>query len=429
MTTLDVFGRKIPQSYSDQDFHKDVTAFGRPGYGAPRRTVSGNLITSLRMDPAIRYNNETDYSYLERYERKSRTRMNAEKDEGTDQDGSFLSNPSPPTTSSPPQESPQYASTPPTEGATANGTGEETPRPITMESFESHSSNEIRPTRPRPQYLIHRRDLLEKLGWLDSNRDEWSVTRYREALQKHIADAIKRRKEEKERNRSEGSEDLASVLQTKKVGRPRRDPKTGELTNPLGSTDITDQRKVGSQEKGSYDFMKHDPALYRQSLREQEESKHLETKKRHEEDLAWSAKHTETWAGFWGRPGYGAPITGRSKRRNLWAMLAGIPPSTPTGPRAQSSSGSGNGQQVAAPRPPTSSIQLYSNRLQDGPRSRTFRFDPQGLGLKGKEEERGVRRYVVQIPNSRAENLYECDLKKPVTTKEFLTYVPFATIV
>jgi hypothetical protein len=70
--------------------------------------------------------------------------------------------------------------------------------------------------------------------------------------------------------------ELVQVLSQKMVGRPKRDPITGDmLDQKLGSTDVTSvwRRPATSPENTGYEFMHHDAAIYRQDLAEQQRAR------------------------------------------------------------------------------------------------------------------------------------------------------------
>ncbi len=64
------------------------------------------------------------------------------------------------------------------------------------------------------------------------------------------------------------------------VGRPRRDPVTGDLVNhPLHSTDVTAARPVTTsnyETQQGYEFLRQDPNEYRQFLSEQRQARIVE---------------------------------------------------------------------------------------------------------------------------------------------------------
>lgn len=112
-----------------------------------------------------------------------------------------------------------------------------------------------------------------------------------------------------------GGGDLASVMREGKVGRPRRDPETGILSNnALTMSDVTKGKTDVRSQKD------HNSSIYHTELETQAEERRrgrmIEKVKEQQE----SKNHQRQFDTFWGKPGAGAPKE-TNKKTNLDNIL------------------------------------------------------------------------------------------------------------
>ncbi|XP_054280898.1 uncharacterized protein LOC128998685 isoform X1 [Macrosteles quadrilineatus] len=114
-----------------------------------------------------------------------------------------------------------------------------------------------------------------------------------------------------------GGVELVPLLARRRLGYRRKD---------LSSTDVTRMTNGKSVLKPVW----KQPVNEREYLRElttQIINKEMQIKEARSEDIVKSKRHFETWGGFWGRPGHGAP-KGNNYKENLDSLLYRIPVAT-----------------------------------------------------------------------------------------------------
>ncbi|CAG0918985.1 unnamed protein product [Notodromas monacha] len=336
MATVDVFGRQVKTPPGEVDFQKDVLAFGRPGCGAPIRTKSGRPLTFLKQDPIIRYNSKAENSFLERYERKIRemrqpTSMTPPRiSDASNSRAEYIpayevyeSRPS--TTATEIVQSTRNLDLNRNTNSNNNYEGYEREKSHTLPRVERKNSNNSNGP-ISPVYITHRPDLNEKLGWVNSSSPSVAgIANYRQALQEQLRVFAERKRRDDQEYRFSAGNDLVSLLCQKKVGKPKRDPITGDIINHhLGTTDVTSvwRRPLVVPPTGEgYEFLRQDPVAYRNFLAQQQANRLAEEKRRHQQEQEIYKQHCKTWSSFWGRPGYGAPLPSSTHKGNLYAML------------------------------------------------------------------------------------------------------------
>ncbi|XP_022241134.1 uncharacterized protein LOC111085683, partial [Limulus polyphemus] len=164
------------------------------------------------------------------------------------------------------------------------------------------------------------KDFMEKMGWSMSGnpkkRSQESKRNYLKCLLQETEEKKNRDMMEKKQLNDSGMA-LVSLIRAKVVGRPRKDPVTGELlSHPRGVSDITaaklDIRRPRSEESTEY----------HNYLTSQAEARRRQRQEQKEQEIREHQQHLETWNSLWGRGGSGAPIDPNNHHKpNLESML------------------------------------------------------------------------------------------------------------
>ncbi|VDI00168.1 Hypothetical predicted protein [Mytilus galloprovincialis] len=162
--------------------------------------------------------------------------------------------------------------------------------------------------------------LMENYKYQDSSYDD--NTRKR-ARAKEYYDFLRGQEEEQRRNKQEIEwhmkapiGELASIMGSKNVGKPVKDPYTGELRNHhLGNSDVTLQ-KMNYQPKAETEKKKYHEDLS-QLADERMRYRQLNRLKENQEGML----HQHTMDAMWGRPGGGAPKGYNLRKFNLESTL------------------------------------------------------------------------------------------------------------
>ncbi|XP_067142979.1 uncharacterized protein [Centruroides vittatus] len=164
------------------------------------------------------------------------------------------------------------------------------------------------------------KNFMEKMGWTSSDPKDFNKKdaklEYLNTLQKEIEEKKNRDKQERIQIR-EPTTEFVDVLKTKEVGKPKKDPITGEMKrNPRIVSDVTshklDIRRAKTEESSEYNNF----------LRQQTEEKQKmlqQAKTKEQEEIM---QHQDKWDSFWGKPGNGAPLQQQQhKKENLSSLL------------------------------------------------------------------------------------------------------------
>ncbi|XP_076324443.1 uncharacterized protein LOC143232660 isoform X2 [Tachypleus tridentatus] len=135
-----------------------------------------------------------------------------------------------------------------------------------------------------------------------------SKKRNQESKQNYLHDLLQETEEKKNREKMEKQliDDgigVVSWIQQKTVGRPRKDPVTGEMLNhSKGVSDVTatklDIRRLKSNQSEEY----------HNYLTQQAESRRRQRQEQKEREICEQKQHVDTWNSFWGKGGSGAPL-------------------------------------------------------------------------------------------------------------------------
>jgi len=167
---------------------------------------------------------------------------------------------------------------------------------------------------------------FDKMGWSGS-----ADPRKRQCgIKNHEAEDIKREMEDVQARKviehndinSNVGLELVPLMKDKFTGKPRKDPSTGYMmSHSLHSTDVTKlaDRKGTEYAKTPLPEERH---KYWETLTGQVSEKNHAAQAKRELDDQQQRRHYESYDSFWGRPGYGAPRgQGNGKKENLMKML------------------------------------------------------------------------------------------------------------
>ncbi|XP_071155519.1 trichohyalin-like isoform X15 [Mytilus edulis] len=345
-----------------------VDSFGKPGGGAPLRTQSGNIKTSIIGDMLIRFQEKDRQAVEERFrynedrgeqeryhqelaKQKNDQELRRQEDRldnlqreletlKTDQFGKPGGGAPNRTTSEsfterrepmPSMESPRRA--PPT---FRNNSYDDIGRSMNAQEKLTRVNREVLPlyhpfgrsgggapvkdNRGKIVTQLQGNLLMENYKYQDSSYDD--NTRKR-ARAKEYYDFLRGQEEEQRRNKQEIEwhmkapiGELASIMGSKNVGKPVKDPYTGELRNHhLGNSDVTLQ-KMNYQPKAETEKKKYHEDLS-QLADERMRYRQLNRLKENQEGML----HQHTMDAMWGRPGGGAPKGYNLRKFNLESTL------------------------------------------------------------------------------------------------------------
>lgn len=295
-------------SVYDSEFPlKDAMTFGRPGCGAPVRTRSGRLRTTLIGNPEIRFQpNEsvqktivnsirymTDRGTKEEYqrvleeqisERKSRERSERDYDRAVAQE---------------------------------------------LSKYEGNQWGRPGPGGPYwRERTVTGQGFFEKMGWsgsADPRRRAMEIKHIEAEDMKREMDEVQQRKyAEYDDLRSNVGVELVPLLKDKATGKPRKDPATGYMmSHALSTTDVTRQQDPTRTELPAYPRRSpmEDRASYYHELANQVVTKHEVKGHKLKQDEEQSRAHYNQMDTYWGRPGYGAPKGPNIQKENLMKTL------------------------------------------------------------------------------------------------------------
>eukprot|EP00090_Calanus_glacialis_P021912 TRINITY_DN33788_c0_g1_i1.p1 TRINITY_DN33788_c0_g1~~TRINITY_DN33788_c0_g1_i1.p1 ORF type:complete len:454 (+),score=113.33 TRINITY_DN33788_c0_g1_i1:334-1695(+) len=280
----------------------DALAFGRSGAGAPMRTKSGRLRSTVYGNPEIRFqNNESVQKSISNH-----IRYAADKEDKY-----------------------QYHSELENQIRQRQQVAEmEKENDLSI----SRQMEEVEGTqwgKPGPGGAYWRNSALtgqgffDKMGWnssTDPRKRDIQIRRGEaENIKREMSEAeVRRNMEHKDMNSDVGLE-LAPLMMNQTTGNPKRDPSTGYMMNhSLSTTDVTKLASLqGPQPWHSTDNKQQ----YWEQLTGQVSEKQNIGARGRQIDEQQQKQHFESWETFWGRPGNGAPIRDSSQKENLMKML------------------------------------------------------------------------------------------------------------
>ncbi|XP_023345523.1 uncharacterized protein LOC111714611 isoform X2 [Eurytemora carolleeae] len=287
-------------SYLDLDV-TDALKFGRPGCGAPVRTKSGRLKTIITGNPEIRFqNNESVQKTISnaiRYQtdRQEKSLYHRELDDQVKE-------------------------------KMLNKAAENQNNLEAAKHMEDTAGNEWGRPGPGGTYwrssAVTGQGFYDKMGWSgsgDPRKRVWEVKRNEaEDMKRDMSYNAQRRHDEHLDVTSEVGIELVPLMKEKFTGKPKKDPKTGNmLSHGLSSTDVTKH----ADQKGSQPWHSTgNKQLYWDQLTGQVGEKQHKFMQRRNEDEEQQKLHFQSWESYWGRPGYGAPRNVTNKE-NLMKML------------------------------------------------------------------------------------------------------------
>jgi len=163
---------------------------------------------------------------------------------------------------------------------------------------------------------------FDKMGWnttTDPRKRDIQIKRSEaDSIKQEMSEAEMRRSMEHKDMNSEAGLELAPLIATHTTGNPKRDPSTGYMMNhSLSTTDVTKLASLqGPQPWHSADNKQQ----YWDQLTGQVSEKQNIGALGKQIDEKQQKQHFESWEQFWGRPGNGAPRDS-SQKENLMKML------------------------------------------------------------------------------------------------------------
>ncbi|KAG1650013.1 hypothetical protein GQR58_028463 [Nymphon striatum] len=169
-----------------------------------------------------------------------------------------------------------------------------------------------------------RQKFIEKLGWSTSGqphrRSQNAKKEYLDTLQRGMKEKENKAREEKD-YANDGGVEFASLMRDTVVGKPKKDPYTGEILSHH-KVRKDDPYSQGSNVNG-------DPKVARNMLHEdltrQAVNKISNKDALKKEERRKSLEHIESWNGMWGKPGNGAPHN--KQTHHLVAPVTEVPDS------------------------------------------------------------------------------------------------------
>lgn len=288
--------------------HKDALTFGRPGCGAPVRTRSGRIRTTLIGNPEIRFQpNESVQKTIYNTIRYS-----------TD-----------------PESKAMY------QAALEQQIADRRSREDQLKQYERAVAQELvkyegsqwgRPGPGGPYWrdrAITGQGFFEKMGWsssADPRRRAMDIKHLEAEDMKKEMDEIQIRKHlEHDELRSDVGVELVPLLKQQPTGNPRKDPNTGYMmSHSLSTTDVTRAQIPNRPEMPAYPSHSpmEDKKMYYAELAGQVHSKRETQFAKRSLEAEQQMHHFQHWDTFWGRPGYGAPREGKGpQKENLMKIL------------------------------------------------------------------------------------------------------------
>jgi len=294
-----LIARYKPPKYT-VDKSKDALCFGRGGHGAPLRTKSGKLRSTVYANPEIRFqanetvqksitnnirytvDNEDRHVYQQELEDQIRQKREMQE---------------------------------------LQKTGDMT----VSQHLEEVEGTQWGKAGPGGAYwrdsAITGQGFFNKMGWntsADPRRRQFEIKRGEmEELKREMSEIERKRAMEHKDIVSEIGTELAPLMKSATTGKPRKDPDTGYMmAHNLPSTDVT-RLAVNAPQPWQISGNK---SQYSDQLSGQVSEKlTLGARGREMEDVQ-QKQHFESWESFWGRPGNGAPRDSVQKE-NLMKML------------------------------------------------------------------------------------------------------------
>ncbi|XP_059098913.1 uncharacterized protein LOC131893000 isoform X2 [Tigriopus californicus] len=283
----------------------DALTFGRPGCGAPVRTKSGRVRTTVIGAPEIRFqenesvkksifnsiryqsNPETKAQYQRELEEQIRQRKEFERTQKE--------------------------------------------REISLEKqLEQVEGNQWGRPGPGGKYwrdsAVTGQGFFDKMGWCgsaDPRKRNYNIRHHEaEDMKKEIEEVRQRRDEEHQEINNNVGVELVPLLKEKATGKPRKDPTTGYLMNHgFPSTDVTQLIDSKKPDLMNSNRNLEEKRQYFDTLHTQVQVREQGVQQRHKDEQEEQKRHFESWERFWGKPGYGAPRDGRNQKENLMKIL------------------------------------------------------------------------------------------------------------
>jgi len=297
-----VTGGSMSRFNSEYDLESpDVLSFGRPGYGAPMRTKSGKLRSTVSGNTEIRFQaNESVQNSISnsiRYatDREEKAQYHSDLDEQI-------------------RWKKQVA-----EMEKSNDLG-------VSRHLEEVEGTQWGKAGPGGAYwrssALTGQGFFDKMGWAgsaDPRKRQFEVKKGEaEDMKREITEIeMKRAMEHKDMTSDVGLE-LAPLMKQQTTGKPRKDPVTGYMMDAkLNSTDIT--KHASMQGPQPWHSVENKQQYWDQLTGQVDEKKQVGSKGK-VIDEQQQKEHFQSWEKFWGRPGYGAPRESAQKE-NLMKML------------------------------------------------------------------------------------------------------------
>lgn len=297
-------------SYLDLD-STDVLKFGRAGCGAPMRTKSGRLRTTITGNPEIRFqNNESVKKTISQNIRYARPR---------DEKSSYA------------DDLEEQIRT----KALMREAERQNDFAISKHLVEVEGSQWGKPG-PGGAYwrnsAVTGQGFFDKMGWsgsADPRKREFNIKRgENEHMKREMEEIRGKRHYEHQDMTSEVGIELVPLMKDKHTGNPKKDPSTGYMmSHNLNSTDVT---RLADQKGPQPWHSSGNKQKYWEQLTGQVGEKYDIDQRKKLEDEAQQLQHFQSWESYWGKPGYGAPRE-TTHKENLVKMLH-YPPTVANAP-------------------------------------------------------------------------------------------------
>lgn len=291
--------------------YQDALSFGRPGCGAPARTSSGRIRTTLIGNPELRFQPN------EGVQKSIINNIRYTADRGTKEAYQNVLEA-------------QIA-----ERKTREYQEKEHDIAVARELNQYEGNQWGRPGPGGPYWrerTLTGQGFFEKMGWSSSAdpRRRAGAIKHIEAedMKKEMNEVQMRKYAEYDDIRSSVGVELTPLMKNMPTGNPRKDPSTGYMMNHSNpSTDVT-----RAQDPKHIEPHNALPAYPRQSPNEEKKTYYTElanqvvskaqtstAKARMDEEQ--QRQHFQHWDTYWGRPGYGAPKAHGPQKENLMKIL------------------------------------------------------------------------------------------------------------
>jgi hypothetical protein len=311
MNMLSYINHSTNLNQANINLYQDALSFGRPGCGAPARTRSGRIRTTLIGNPELRFQPN------EGVQKSIINNIRYTADRGTKEAYQNVLEA-------------QIA-----ERRTREYQEKEHDIAVARELNQYEGNQWGRPGPGGPYWrerTLTGQGFFEKMGWSSSAdpRRRAGAIKHIEAedMKKEMNEVQMRKYAEYDDIRSSVGVELTPLMKNMPTGNPRKDPTTGYMMNHSNpSTDVTRAQDPKHIEPHNAlpAFPRQDPLVekktYYTELANQVVSKAQTSTAKARMEEEQQRQHFQHWDTYWGRPGYGAPKSHGPQKENLMKIL------------------------------------------------------------------------------------------------------------